>query len=189
MYHLGHTKAGPPIPLTQGMNNISCYPPPPHPRTRKLISSPSFSHEVNWRSLIKAAVFSWKLGSRYSSAQIPHTRFFLIPHSGSSSYHITIFPQLHCYLSSRPGKNTHTPCSPPLPGSCNSFIHFSVQGFMCSLPPPPWSHQKNDDFSAPPPSLSVSLKQSGGPLQLKTRATNRFSRHFAPVLSGSSSTG
>lgn len=79
MYHLGHTKAGPPIPLTQGMNNISCYPPPPHPRTRKLISSPFFSHEVNWRSLIKAAVFSWKLGSRYSSAQIPHTRFFFNP--------------------------------------------------------------------------------------------------------------
>lgn len=29
MYHLGHSKAGSPIALTQGMNNISLYPPPP----------------------------------------------------------------------------------------------------------------------------------------------------------------
>lgn len=29
MYHLGHSEAGPPMAPTQGMNNISPYPPPP----------------------------------------------------------------------------------------------------------------------------------------------------------------
>lgn len=108
-----------------------------------------------------------------------------IPHSGSSSSLLRTTspfpPQLHCYLSSRPKR---TPGSPP-PASCNSFIQFSVQGLMCSRPPPPRSHQKKEENYA----FFFSFSQSVGPLELKTRATNRFSRHFAPVLSGSSSTG
>lgn len=46
---------------------------------------------------------------------------------------------------------------------------------MSSRPPPPWCHQK---LCFPPPThthtFSLALKQSGGPLQLKTRATNRL---------------
>lgn len=96
-----------------------------------------------------------------------------------SSYHIIIFsffsppplPPSTSVLSSRP-KTHHA--VPPSPASFHAIVLsiFCGQGFMCSRPPPPRSHQKRCLLSlSPPPVLSSpSLQQSGCPLQLKTRA-------------------
>lgn len=45
---------------------------------------------------------------------------------------------------------------------------------MSSRPSPPWCHQKLCPPTPHTHTLFLALKQSGGPLQLKTRATNRL---------------
>lgn len=144
IYHLGHTKASSPIALTQGMNNISCCPPPPPHQEADFLSP--FSHEVNWRSSIKAAVLSSKTWIPLFFRAWVRSPQTIYPSSSSLlrttspfSHFFPSPPQLHCYLSSRPRKTRH---AVPPPASCNSFIHFCVQAFMCSCPPPPRSHQK-----------------------------------------------
>lgn len=92
----------------------------------------------------------------------------IILHSGSSSSLLrTTSPfshpplQLHRYLSSRP-QQTRRAVPPPV--SCNSFIHFSAQGFMSSRPPPSRCHPKSVFPLLSFHFSSLALKQSAGPL-------------------------
>lgn len=135
-------------------------------------------------SLIKAAVLSSKtwVPSIFSWAvQIPMDDLsltlapllaFFVPH-----HHFLIFFSPTSLLSSRP-KNT----SPP-PAHAIVLSIFCVRGFICCRPPHPTAIKNYSLlFFFPFDNLAT-------PLQFKTWATNRFSRHFAPVLSRSSSTG
>lgn len=131
-----------------------------------------------------------KLGFRYSSAaEIPMDDLFyfllllsltpapllafLVPHHHFLFSHFSLPPPpppSTSVLSSRP-KTHHA--VPPSPASFHAIVLsiFCGQGFMCSRPPPPRSHQKRCLLSLSPPVLSSpSLQQSGCPLQLKTRA-------------------
>ena len=75
MYHLGHTSAGTPIALTQGMDNIL------QPPTRKLVSSPFHMNLIGGGgSLIKTAVSDPLLHWTVLSLTLaPHQAFF-VPH-------------------------------------------------------------------------------------------------------------
>lgn len=91
---------------------------------------------IGGRLSSKQLSYSGKVGPPFASDGFYPSLWLFIQ---ASSYHITVFPpQLHCYLSSRPERTTRSP--PPV--SRNSFIHFSVQGFMCSRPPPTRIHQE-----------------------------------------------
>lgn len=170
MYHLGRSSAGTPIAVTQGMEDIILQPP-----SRKLVSS-FFSHELNWwwGSLIQTAVLDPLLHRTVLSLTLaPHPAFF-VPHHHFPLNFTVIYPV---------GLKGHQ----AVPRQLHAIVLSSLASKVsCVVVLPHPGAMKKKRKMMP---FFFSLSQSVGPLELKTRATNRFSRHFAPVLSGSSSTG
>lgn len=156
------------------MNNISFYPPTLRPGSW---FPPSVYHmNLIGRFLINVLLENLDSVILQLGCSDPHGRFIRLLFS-PSSYHITIFSFL-LNFTYQVGLNTHHAVPRLLHAIVVSIL--CVQSFTSSRPSPPRSHQ-NDAF----PSVFNNLVTHFS----SRRAVNRFSRHFAPVLSGSSSTG
>lgn len=145
IYHLGHTNAGSPNALTQGMNNISCK-----SLTRKLSSS---LYHMNLIGGLQSKQLSYpgKVGCSYASDRllsltpapvqaffVPHHHFFISPlnftviYQGLKAHH-AVSHQLHAIVLSMFESKVSCVVVLPQPGAIKNYDYFFLFNNMLAL--------------------------------------------------------